>query len=931
MTCGRIDIVAVFASAAFGWGAAGVAATDPWQLAQDNARQSQEAIQFCRKYVTGWSSFADPASGLLPRTVTKPEMRFWNARDCAADNYPFLMLAGEILDDYHTKLSARHILEQERKLTRRVDSLPDDFMFDTQGFRDGPPEIKGVIFGAAEYCKDGLIPITEWLGPSPWSQRMDEMLRDIWKHAAVDSPLGKVPTDVIEVDGDLLQAMSRMYWMTGDERYKRWTFKIADLYLFHKRLLDNASISLRDHGCEIIGGLSEAYVLAAYEDLDRHARYRPELYALLDWITEHGLDEEGMMHIAVNTKTFEPTKPGFSDGWGYVFDAFLTVAEVDDVEKYRSVVMRSLLNISRLVLEETEGVRSSADQRADTLEGAINLLNRIPIGSTFDWVDREMAELFRKQKADGIIEGWYGDGNSARTALMYALMKTQGIAPTSWRGDVRIGAHRDCDGVVRVFMKTEYPWRGRLRFDRARHRELLNMPLDYARINQWPEWFTVEADGRYQVIRDGGDANLLTGKQLFEREIALEANQPALITITPLDGGQPAEEAAPRTQPSPGQNDDIMTPDASAPPAADAPHVVSPAGERHAAAMATATATALATATATAPATAPAKEAMAMLSPSTAPAPADDKPLRTMRYTRRPKDEAVAWQRDLRMRLFKLMNMTDLLAANIPLGPKLLGSWPREGYSLREVEFFSTPRRRIRAAVTVPTSTDGRQRFPAVVCIHGHGGDRRIVYEADTPYKGFAATLAASGYVTISIDVGQHEVYEKGRTLMGERLWDLIRCVDLLEILPEVDPKRIGCAGLSLGGEMAMWLGAMDPRIAATVSSGFLTRMDQMERGHCMCWKLDGLRELVDFADIYSLIAPRPLQCQNGRAEEPHMFTVPLAVEAMAEIKRIYADFNVPGLAGLAVHPGGHEVHVPSMLAFFNAHLKDKSPSKSYR
>ena len=116
---------------------------------------------------------------------------------------------------------------------------------------------------------------------------------------------------------------------------------------------------------------------------------------------------------------------------------------------------------------------------------------------------------------------------------------------------------------------------------------------------------------------------------------------------------------------------------------------------------------------------------------------------------------------------------------------------------------------------------------------------------------------------------------------MGERLWDLVRCVDYLQSMPEVDEHRIGCGGLSLGGEMAMWLGAMDERIAATVSAGFLTTMDQMEQNHCMCWKFEGLRELVDFTDIYSLIAPRPLQCQNGLLEPPTQFYVPLARKAM--------------------------------------------------
>jgi hypothetical protein len=176
--------------------------------------------------------------------------------------------------------------------------------------------------------------------------------------------------------------------------------------------------------------------------------------------------------------------------------------------------------------------------------------------------------------------------------------------------------------------------------------------------------------------------------------------------------------------------------------------------------------------------------------------------------------------------------------------------------------------------------------------------------------------------VTISADVGQHKVYEENRTLMGERLWDVMRCVDFLETLPEVDKARIGCAGLSLGGEMAMWLGAMDERVSAVVSAGFLTRMDQMEQGHCMCWKFDGLRELADWADIYCLIAPRALQCQNGMQEPPTDFSVPLAQEALAEIRLIYKDLGAENQAELDVHPGGHEVDLPGLLDFFQRTLK---------
>ena len=303
---------------------------------------------------------------------------------------------------------------------------------------------------------------------------------------------------------------------------------------------------------------------------------------------------------------------------------------------------------------------------------------------------------------------------------------------------------------------------------------------------------------------------------------------------------------------------------------------------------------------------------------------AQEPKLRTMKYTSRPADAVERWQRDVRARLFPLLKLDDLLAnrARIPLNPKVLKTEDHDAYQQRQIEINSTTTRRIIARVTFPKGAKGP--LPAVVCIPGHGGTRDTVYVKASAYKGFAAELAARGYVTIATNVGQHKVYENGRTLMGERLWDLMRCVDYLESLPEVDAKRIGCGGLSLGGEMSMWLGGMDTRMAATVSAGFLTRMDQMEQNHCMCWKFRGLRELVDFTDIYALTAPRPLLCQNGEKEPPSQFPPSIARPCMAEIRTTYADAGKPENVALFVHGGGHEIALENLLQFFDRHFGGK-------
>ena len=126
-----------------------------------------------------------------------------------------------------------------------------------------------------------------------------------------------------------------------------------------------------------------------------------------------------------------------------------------------------------------------------------------------------------------------------------------------------------------------------------------------------------------------------------------------------------------------------------------------------------------------------------------------------------------------------------------------------------------------------------------------------------------------------------------------------------------------------------MWLAATDERLRASVSCGFLTVMDQMEQHHCLCWKVPGLRTLVDYADIYALTAPRSLECQNGQKEPAFSFTPELASHALAEIRPVYAAFDCAQKPILDIHGGEHEVDLPALLSFFEQNLKRTNAPKA--
>jgi predicted dienelactone hydrolase len=318
---------------------------------------------------------------------------------------------------------------------------------------------------------------------------------------------------------------------------------------------------------------------------------------------------------------------------------------------------------------------------------------------------------------------------------------------------------------------------------------------------------------------------------------------------------------------------------------------------------------------------------------SASAAAAEPPTYRLLGFDAKSASQARLWRHTARTTLFVLLKMDDQVHFNrhdaqgrspLPLKPRVLATEKQEKLTRYELEIESRADRRIKVVLTVPAGAIAG-KTPAVVCIHGHGGNKNIVYELNSPYRAFAKALSETGYVTLSTDVGQHEIQSEQRTLMGERLWDLICVVDLAASRPEVDPQRIGCGGLSLGGEMAMWLGAMDERVAATISSGFLTTMENLRVGHCMCWDFPGLQRRYEFADIYSMISPRPLQCQNGLQERlPGGFPVELAEQAMADVKQAYRVDGREGWAQLATHPAGHVFDVTAAQDFFDANLKSQ-------
>lgn len=500
-----------------------------------NGKQATEGFERSLRFVKGWLQYCDPETGLIPTNLDKAK-DIWEPHNSAADNWSFMVLTTYLLDQDLYRGKMLEMLNTERKLTSRVKSLPDTWSFSKKGFNTEKPDMNWVIFGSAEYMKDGILPLCEYIGASPWRDRMAEILADMPAYYTlfkdVDQ-LGNYKVASEEVNGDMLQTLVRNYWMTGKKEFLDWAVRIGDYYMLGERDLDKLKyLRLRDHGCEITGGLSELYVTLNFVNPEKKKQYQEPIHRLLDRILEVGRNEDGLFYNGVNAQSGEVVDKGISDNWGYIYDAFYSVYLIDKTEKYRQAFLSMLKNLNEKYRNFAwEG--KSHDGYADAIEGGINLYNREPNADLKAWIDSEMQVMYAMQREDGIIGAWHGDGNFARTAIMYSLMNTQGATVSPWRSDVVLGAEKNGDEICWV-LTAEKDWAGKLKFDSQRHKVNMGLPIDYPRINQFPEWFTVQPEKSYSVVSSNPKlSGKYTGKQLLEGiDMKLKGGEQLVVSVS---------------------------------------------------------------------------------------------------------------------------------------------------------------------------------------------------------------------------------------------------------------------------------------------------------------------------------------------------------------------------------------------------------------
>lgn len=157
-----------------------------------------------------------------------------------------------------------------------------------------------------------------------------------------------------------------------------------------------------------------------------------------------------------------------------------------------------------------------------------------------------------------------------------------------------------------------------------------------------------------------------------------------------------------------------------------------------------------------------------------------------------------------------------------------------------------------------------------------------------------------------------------GATWPGLHTWDDRRTVDYLVSRPDVDPERIGCAGLSIGGLRTAHLIAADPRIKAASITGWMTEFAYQHRNHLRnhTWMIfiPGLYGSMDFPDIASLHAPGALLVQQ--CSQDRLYPLEAMQAAVNKLARIYQKAAIPERFRGTFHDEPHA---------FKPHMQDET------
>jgi dienelactone hydrolase len=266
----------------------------------------------------------------------------------------------------------------------------------------------------------------------------------------------------------------------------------------------------------------------------------------------------------------------------------------------------------------------------------------------------------------------------------------------------------------------------------------------------------------------------------------------------------------------------------------------------------------------------------------------------------------------------------------VPLEMQTLAEERLPHFTRRKISFVAELGDRVPAYLLIPHDICEKRR--AVLCLHPTSALGKAIPAgiAGSSSRHYAAQLAERGYITLAPDYplcamekGEREYVTDPYSLgyvsaTMKAIWNHMRAGDLLQSLPEVDARRIGCIGHSLGGHNAIFLGAFDLRIKAMVSCCGFTMMHKYMNGDLSGWSHQGYMPRIaeihendprklpfDFPEVIAALAPRPFLAVAPLHDDN--FELSGVQECIAYAKKVYNLFDSGSCVATFYPDCGHD------------------------
>jgi hypothetical protein len=289
-----------------------------------------------------------------------------------------------------------------------------------------------------------------------------------------------------------------------------------------------------------------------------------------------------------------------------------------------------------------------------------------------------------------------------------------------------------------------------------------------------------------------------------------------------------------------------------------------------------------------------------------------------------------AHQKKRRKELWSLLG--DLPKPRTPKA-KVLQTEKCDGYTIEHLEMDLNGIEKVPARLILPDKRAAKA--PGMLYIHAHGSGKEEMFRMRGELPPYAQVFAERGIVALTIDSwsfsGRRHVEDgaqaemdtfkhflwEGKTMWGMMLFDEYQAMSYLLARKEVDAKRVGVTGLSMGSTQAWWLAALDPRVKVCLELCCLTDYDELLRikylrGHGIYYFIPSLLKHFTAAQVNELIVPRVHLSLNGRTD---LLTPPEGVEKIARhLKPLYKKFGKPEDCRIELYDCGHR-EIPEMRA----------------